>query len=183
MTRRPPSRGLPPGDAALWAKVLAEVQPLPGRAAPPAAVSAPEPSPPLAFKAVPPAVARRAANPPALATIEARLARRLARGGAAIDARLDLHGLHQDAAHRRLGSFLAAAQQRGERVVLVITGKGASESEADFLSGRQRGVLRRLVPLWLSEPALRPLVIGFSEAHPSHGGSGALYVRLRKAAR
>jgi DNA-nicking Smr family endonuclease len=30
-------------------------------------------------------------------------------------------------------------------------------------------------------PELRPLVLGFEEALPQHGGSGALYVRLRRA--
>jgi DNA-nicking Smr family endonuclease len=37
------------------------------------------------------------------------------------------------------------------------------------------------VPLWLSLPDLRPLVVGFTEAAIGHGGTGALYVRVRKA--
>ncbi|MFL5135469.1 MAG: Smr/MutS family protein, partial [Microvirga sp.] len=44
----------------------------------------------------------------------------------------------------------------------------------------ERGVLRRMVPHWLRLPDLRSLVIGFEEASPQHGGSGALYVRLRR---
>jgi DNA-nicking Smr family endonuclease len=44
----------------------------------------------------------------------------------------------------------------------------------------ERGVLRRRVPQWLAEPGLRGIVIGFEEAHRSHGGGGALYVRIRK---
>ena len=48
---------------------------------------------------------------------------------------------------------------------------------------RERGVLRRQVPLWLQLPELRDAVVGFEEAHVAHGGEGALYVRLRKAAR
>lgn len=186
MSGRGRRSGLPPEDAALWAKVLAEVDPLPRP--PPRAEG---PAPEIERAARPDNAARathlrrslRAAAPPELATVEARLARRLARGIAAIDGRLDLHGLRQEAAHRRLTAFLAAAQRRGDRLVLVITGKGAPMTDPARVIGEQRGVLRRLVPLWLADPALRPLVIGFSEAHPHHGGVGALYVRLRRLRR
>jgi DNA-nicking Smr family endonuclease len=44
----------------------------------------------------------------------------------------------------------------------------------------ERGVLKRQVPLWLAQPEFRALVIGFEEAAPSHGGAGALYVRVRR---
>jgi DNA-nicking Smr family endonuclease len=64
--------------------------------------------------------------------------------------------------------------------VLVITGKGRGaedQHEAPF------GVLRRAVPQWLREPDLRSLVVGFEEATATHGGAGALYVRIRRAGR
>jgi DNA-nicking Smr family endonuclease len=89
-----------------------------------------------------------------------------------IDARLDLHGLTLQRAHTRLSSFLVSAQERGSSLILVITGKGGA--------GRERGALRREVPQWLSLPEFRPLVIGFEEAAPAHGGAGALYVRVRR---
>ena len=57
--------------------------------------------------------------------------------------------------------------------MLVITGKGG-RGEND------RGVLKRAVPLWLALPEFRGMVIGFDAAAISHGGEGALYVRLRK---
>ena len=44
-----------------------------------------------------------------------------------------------------------------------------------------RGVLKRQVPLWLKLPEFRPYVVGFETAHLSHGGEGALYVRVRRA--
>ena len=47
----------------------------------------------------------------------------------------------------------------------------------------ERGVLRRLTPQWLREPDLRSVVLGFEEAGRAHGGSGALYVRLRRPQR
>jgi DNA-nicking Smr family endonuclease len=37
--------------------------------------------------------------------------------------------------------------------------------------------------MWLAAPRLRPIVVGFDEAGPTHGGGGALYVRLRRAGR
>jgi DNA-nicking Smr family endonuclease len=57
----------------------------------------------------------------------------------------------------------------------VITGKGKRESEGG------RGVLKRQVPQWLALPEFRALVVGFEDAHLTHGGEGALYVRLRRA--
>jgi DNA-nicking Smr family endonuclease len=69
-------------------------------------------------------------------------------------------------------------------MVLVITGKGAQSEEPAMFAEcvRPRGVLRRSVPRWLAEPDLRGLVVSFTEASPRHGGTGALYVRLRRAA-
>lgn len=111
---------------------------------------------------------------PHLAAVERKTERKLARGAVDIDARLDLHGLRQDAAHRALRAFIVGAQSRGARIVLVITGKGRSGE------GDEAGVLRRAVPRWLEAPDLRPLVVGVSVAHRSHGGDGALYVQVRR---
>jgi DNA-nicking Smr family endonuclease len=111
---------------------------------------------------------------PALAPLGRREKQRLARGTESIDGRLDLHGRTQAQAHAALLSFLRAAQSRGAKNVLVITGKGARAADGE------RGVLKRQVPLWLKLPELRSLVVGFEQAHIGHGGEGALYVRLRK---
>jgi DNA-nicking Smr family endonuclease len=114
----------------------------------------------------------------ALTTIDRRTVSRLSRGAVAIDARIDLHGMTQQAAHGRLVRFLKEAQADGVRLALVITGKGHPVAEAG--PGEGRGVLRRAVPLWLSGAEMRPYVIGYGEAAPPHGGSGALYVRIRR---
>ncbi|WP_371348300.1 Smr/MutS family protein [Ancylobacter sp. IITR112] len=115
--------------------------------------------------------------PPPLAPLEPKLRRRLSRG-AEVDARLDLHGMTQAAAHGRLIGFLRAAQGQGHGLVLVITGKGEAMS---MLAGEGgRGVLRRLVPQWLGAPELRTIVLGFETAGRGHGGEGALYVRVRR---
>lgn len=90
----------------------------------------------------------------------------LKRGRLEPEARLDLHGLTQDAAHKALARFLSRARASGARVVLVITGKS--------------GVLNREFKRWLSHGELAPLVSGVSAAHKRHGGGGAFYVLLRK---
>jgi DNA-nicking Smr family endonuclease len=95
---------------------------------------------------------------------------RLRRGIYPIDARLDLHGLTQEQAHARLVSFLATAQVRGNRCVLVITGRGQ----------RHGGTLRTMTPRWLDESNLRPLILAYAQARLEHGGDGALYVLLRR---
>ena len=110
---------------------------------------------------------------PSLSPLERRLKQKIARGNRAIDGRLDLHGHTQSEAHDSLLRFLRMSQARGGSVVLVITGKGG-RGDGD------RGVLKRAVPQWLALPEFREMVIGFDDAAVGHGGTGALYVRLRK---
>jgi DNA-nicking Smr family endonuclease len=162
----------------LWGKVTDTVHPLlPPKQAPakPPSQKQKKPEPPLpAFAAPKPPPPK---SPPALAPLDKRTRSRVSRGTVAIDRRIDLHGMTQAAAERRLTSFLHAAQEEGAKVVLVITGKG--KAGADGREG-ERGVLRRMVPIWLSATALRGVVIGFEEAARNHGGAGALYVRIRR---
>jgi DNA-nicking Smr family endonuclease len=95
---------------------------------------------------------------------------RLKRGQIAIEEILDLHGQTQADAHGELGRFVAAAQAAGCRCVLVVTGKGMESG----------GTLRHMVPRWLNEGATRERVVAFSPAQARHGGTGALYVLLRR---
>jgi DNA-nicking Smr family endonuclease len=117
---------------------------------------------------------QRPAVPP-LAPLGRRERSQLSRGRKEIEARLDLHGMTQTRAHRALAGFLQRAHLDGLTFVLVITGKGKMGVESE------RGVLRRQVPQWLSQPEFRTLVVGFEEAHIGHGGEGALYVRIRRS--
>jgi DNA-nicking Smr family endonuclease len=155
----------PFGDRALQDEPDAEISPLPKSRPPPqpAAIIPPKPA--------------RPKSPPSLSPMDRRARSRVSRGTVAIDRRVDLHGLTQADAERRLSRFLEGAQSEDAKVVLVITGKGKVSA-----SGREeeRGVLRRMVPMWLSAPAMRSIVVGFEEAAQSHGGTGALYVRIRK---
>lgn len=89
-----------------------------------------------------------------------------------IDARIDLHGDTLDQAQLRLTRFFTSAQQRGDKLALVITGKGK------IIDGERIGVLRNEIPVWLQSNA--QFVISFTTAQPQHGGDGAFYVRIRK---
>lgn len=184
MTRR--RRGLSPEEHRLWAQVARGVTPLRGRsyppepepgggpAAPAAAAGTAEPTTLLARR---PAAAKP--EPPPLVPVERRTLLALRRGSRAVDAVIDLHGMRQAEAHDTLMAFLRRSQAAGHGLVLVVTGKGgAAVGRAPF---DERGVLRRVVPHWLRLPDLRSLVLGFEEASPQHGGSGALYVRLRRS--
>jgi DNA-nicking Smr family endonuclease len=175
-------RSLSDEERALWDTVTRAIAPLRKRKAkkreePAVAAAVP---PPLAKPArgakVAPAAAPKTQVPP-LAPLGRRMRSKLARGSEPIDERIDLHGMTQADAHAALAHFLRRAQARGARVVLVITGKGA-RADSDYA---ERGILRRQVPHWLESAALRPLVIGFESAGAGHGGTGALYVRLRRA--
>ena len=117
-----------------------------------------------------------------LSALERRLKQKLLRGRLNLDASLDLHGLRQSEAHSALINFLIEAQRRQNRIVLIITGKGKAGESADMYVP-QAGVLRRALPQWLRASELRALVIGFEEAGPIHGGSGAFYVRIRRSDR
>ncbi len=178
MSRRP--RHPNPDELRLWRQVAGTVTPIGRDTATPiettpaagrtekvkakAATAAPR------VGSTPPAGAK-----PAGTGIDQRLRGKAVRGRVAIDARVDLHGMTQAAAHRRLAAFLHQAQAGGARLVLVITGKGRTAAP-----GEARGVLRRAVPQWLGSAEFRPFVVGFGEAGRRHGGEGALYVHIRR---
>jgi len=149
----------------LRGKSIAEPEPVAKQPAPPAAGHtevAPQPA-----KVAPAPTAKRQ-----IQHLDRTTQKKIAKGRLPLEARIDLHGLRQDAAHSLLQSFLRRAHDGGVRYVLVITGKGSS-SASD-------GVLKRSVPGWFSTPAFRDLVSGYEDASRGHGGEGALYVRLRR---
>ncbi|MDX2258687.1 MAG: Smr/MutS family protein [Hyphomicrobiaceae bacterium] len=126
----------------------------------------------------------RPSAPPDLSDFEPRNARRLRSGRVEIEARIDLHGMRQNEAHAALVRFLSQAYGRGQRWVLVITGKGGPVHRERHVSDEvipsvERGILRRAVPRWLAEPELRAFVVSYTTAAIHHGGEGALYVQLR----
>jgi DNA-nicking Smr family endonuclease len=116
-------------------------------------------------------------------SIDPHLLRRTKRGRG-VDARIDLHGMRRDEAYHALQRFLDDCHHRNLKLVLVITGKGMNSKQAeDWWDMPERGVLKRMVPQWLSQPAFSRLVAGHSQAGRADGGSGALYVQIRSARR
>jgi DNA-nicking Smr family endonuclease len=163
-------------ELALWRHITRDTTPI-GQAGPAAPEAPPEAQPTAAappqapvLPAVP--VSQPPPRPqPASHGIDRRTLQRLGRGLVPIDARLDLHGMTQEEAHRHLGFFLAHHQRRGARCILVITGIGERSTG---------GILRTMTPRWLAEPPNAQRVIAHAPAQRHHGGAGALYVLLRR---
>ncbi len=113
---------------------------------------------------------------------DTRTLQKLKRGQIPVEASLDLHGMGRAQARDAVKRFLNAAQMRGARCVLIITGKGKRQFSADYMEefSPDRGILRRMVPEWLDEVDFHPLVISYASAKPKDGGGGALYVLIRR---
>ena len=123
-------------------------------------------------------------------SIDRRMQRQIATGRQEVDRSVDLHGMTQDRAFATLKRTVEGAIKRGDKTLLVVTGKGgrrfnqldatpaAYRTRADF--DQLGGVLRRMVPLWLEGPELKPFIQSYGTASPDHGGDGALYVILRR---
>jgi DNA-nicking Smr family endonuclease len=97
--------------------------------------------------------------------------RQIKRGVVSVNHQLDLHGLSRDEALEALKRFLHSAQKKGQKAVLVITGKGNHSSEEP--------VLQQAVASWLRD-AGRTTVLEFAPAPREMGGSGAYVVFLRQ---
>lgn len=183
MTDRP----LDPESQRLWASVAAGVRPLRRRATPVRPAIEPKPfSPPVAKGIEPPppvrgAAARQAGSdaPERMAradTLDAAWDRRLQRGLSAPDRTLDLHGLPLAAAHAAIEDALGAALARGDRLLLLVTGRAPRENRQN----ERRGAIRASVPGWLAASSHRARIAAVRAAHPRHGGAGALYIVLRR---
>lgn len=195
MSKRDPRRL--PHDFHLWTTVAATVDPLRRKgllklATGPLPLPVEEPPPVSVGKAppkrqaprkpfLPPYQAPLPSAPTPAKAVEPSIRKKLGRGRIDIDGTIDLHGMTQTEARSALHRYLHARVARGDRTVLVITGKGL-KTDNDYVSAMtERGILRTMLPIWLSEPSLSPLVSGWSVAARGHGGEGAWYVRLRRA--
>lgn len=192
--------GPPLRDWHLWTEVKRTIVPLrPEREvlSAPEPVDEPLPLPPaeppkpqlrrdwtVGSAAVPSAAPSYARKPPQLIErpIEPKLRRKLMRGQMEIDGTIDLHGMRQVEARAALVRFINARVNRGDRTVLVITGKGLKKTDETATVIIERGVLRSMLPMWLNEPDLAPLIAGWGASAQGHGGEGAFYVRLKRFA-
>ena len=96
--------------------------------------------------------------------------KKLRAGKLGIDSTLDLHGLSVDAARRQLIDFMEECRQFGYRHVVIVHGKGFRSED--------RPVIKPLVNRWLREAHE---VLAFCSAQPRDGGTGAVYVLLRRS--
>lgn len=173
-------RRLDPGEAALWARVVAAVKPLHGArpVLPTVALErhgAPTPKAPRPA-ALPVAKPVRTARTPG-ETLDAGWDRRLARGLVSPDATIDLHGHSLAAAHARLDQELGRAISRGDRVLLVVTGR---PPRPDSERPHARGAIRAAIGDWIAAGRHVDRIASVRGAHPRHGGGGALYLILRR---
>ncbi|MCW8828561.1 MAG: Smr/MutS family protein [Gammaproteobacteria bacterium] len=99
--------------------------------------------------------------------------RKLRRGHYAIGAELDLHGMRVAEARQALSAFLQTTLAQQIKTVRIIHGKGNG-------SLNKQPVLKGKVNNWLRQ---RIEVLAFCSARPVDGGTGAVYVLLRRARR
>lgn len=176
-------RKLAPEEAALWKRVIATVQPLhPVRRAEPVAAPAPPPPKPAIparpLVAAPAPKPSPAPKPPRAETLDGSWDRRLSRGLVAPESTVDLHGHSLASAYDRLDRGLAQAIARGDRVLLLVTGK---PPVAESQRPHSRGAIRAAVGDWLASSRHADRIAAVRGAHPRHGGTGALYIVLRRA--
>jgi DNA-nicking Smr family endonuclease len=170
-------RRLTAEEKALWRKVVESVQPMEGRA-PPAAepeATAPPKAGPRPQPAAKPARKPAAGKAPGT-TLDASWDKRLARGLVPPDRTVDLHGHNLATAWALIDSRLEAAIASGDRLVLLVTGKPPS---GDHRPAR-RGAIRAAVGDWLAASRHAGDIAAVRSAHPRHGGTGALYIVLRR---
>jgi DNA-nicking Smr family endonuclease len=99
--------------------------------------------------------------------------RKLKQGRYESEARLNLHRMGVKRARRELFEFVRQAEELGMRSVLVIHGKGENSAEQE-----QASIIKGSVNHWLRQ---FEQVLAFHSARPQHGGTGAVYVLLRKS--
>jgi len=99
--------------------------------------------------------------------------RKLKQGRYEAEARLDLHRMSVAKARRELFQFVEDCHQLGLRSVLLIHGKGETPSERGKSS-----ILKGCTDHWLRE---LEIVQAFHSAQARHGGTGAVYILLRKS--
>jgi DNA-nicking Smr family endonuclease len=171
-------RRLNPDEARLWAKVVESVRPL-GGVASPALADVPADAEPAPASSGPRRVATPPPPPPSRKvpgeTLDGSWDRRLSRGLASPDAMLDLHGHNLATAYDLLDRRLDEAIRSGARLLLLVTGKPPGPG-----GPAKRGAIRAAVGDWLHASRHAGAIAAVRNAHPRHGGAGALYIVLRR---
>lgn len=101
--------------------------------------------------------------------IRPRVQRRLRQGRYSVAAELDLHGLRTEQAHAEILNFIAHSLEQQHTCVRIIHGKGLRSRIQPKLKILTAKLLRRM-----------PGVLAYSSARPVDGGTGAVYVLLKR---
>jgi len=186
-------RRLSAEERALWARVMATVKPMPGREqikplpfrggvgvgesqATPATRSRPTPNPSPEGEGLKKKT-KVAPTPTPGTTLDGSWDRRLSRGMVQPDATVDLHGHTLNSAYAMLDDALGRSIARGDRVILLITGK---PPRPDSERPHARGAIRAAVGDWLHASRHADSIAAVRGTNPRHGGTGALYIVLRR---
>ena len=102
--------------------------------------------------------------------ISRQIMRRLRTGRYIIEAELDLHGLRREQAKQELVWFIRECQVNGFRCVRIIHGKGQR-------SPNKQPVLKTKTASWLKQ---MDEILAYCTAPKTDGGTGALYVLLKR---
>jgi DNA-nicking Smr family endonuclease len=108
--------------------------------------------------------------------LDPRVLRQLRKGEFTPQADLDLHGSDAESARGRVESFVVDAHARGLRCVRIVHGRGRRSPNGE-------AVLKPALPRWLGRGPARQIVLAYTSAPQTDGGTGATYVLLRRYGR
>ena len=118
-------------------------------------------------------------TPHADQTLDGSWDRKIGTGAVSPDRTIDLHGLDLRGAYTRLDTGIESALRDGCRVILLITGN-APRRGTSRIDLPRRGIIRDSVGDWLAVSRHAGSIAAVRNAHPRHGGAGALYIILRR---
>ena len=107
-----------------------------------------------------------------LLEIEKPILKKLRKNSIRIDSVIDLHGFFLEKAYDEVYNFVSTSFFLGKKCLLVITGKGGYSGE--------RATIRSSIKGWIENSDMVNMVHSISDAADIHGGSGALYLMLKK---
>ena len=94
----------------------------------------------------------------------------------------DLHGFSLDEANKKIKDIIYNAYEKNIKKLKIITGKGIhSDNEKDPYVSKNLGILKYSVPFYIkNNKELMNMVNEIKEANTDDGGSGAIYIYLKK---
>ena len=95
---------------------------------------------------------------------------------------LDLHGFTLDEANKKVESFIIDCFDQKVSKVKIVTGKGLhSQNDKDPYISKKFGILKNSVPDFIkNNPNLMTKIKSITDAEIADGGSGAIYIFLKK---